>query len=93
MSRSTRSGGRGAVHQPHRAVVPKEQRLGDVTDGRAAVGLGTSNGEQELVLGRCDAERRGLFFAPLQEPADRGPEPEELPVFVVVEVGIEGAAH
>jgi hypothetical protein len=68
------------VDQADRAVMAQEQVLGHVADRRAApIGM-TSNGEQQLVLGRRDAGRLGLLLAPAQEAAEPGTELEQPPV-------------
>ena len=73
-------GGLRSVDQPDRAVMAQEQVLGHVADRRTApIGM-TSNGEQQLMLGRRDAGRLGLLLAPAQEAAEPGAELEQPPV-------------
>ena len=64
-------------------MVPEQEYLGDVADGRPVPVLPTPDGEQQLVLRRGEPDRRGLFLAPVQEAAEAGPELEETPVVSV----------
>ena len=81
-----------AIDQADRAVVPQEQRCGDVADRRTLRGVRSgvvaADRQQQLVLSRRNPERRGLLFAPLQESAQGGPESEEFGVLGVREVGV-----
>jgi hypothetical protein len=66
----------GALEQPGRdgpvdeadgAVMPEEQVVGDVSDGRSGRVVMTSDREQELMLGGGEASRVGVLLAPAQE--------------------------
>jgi CBS domain-containing protein len=49
-------------------VVPEQEMLGDVADGRRSVRM-AADGQQELVLGRRDPGVEGLLLAPVHEPS------------------------
>lgn len=57
----------GAVDQADGAVVPEEQVIGDVSDGRSGRVVMTSDREQELMLGGGEAGGAGVLLAPAQE--------------------------
>ncbi len=79
-STADQPGGFGSVDELDGAVVLEQEYLGDVSNGRPAPVLPAPNREQELVLRRGEPDRRGLFFAPVQEAAEAGAELEEPPV-------------
>jgi hypothetical protein len=70
------AGGFGPVDQTDCAVVPNQERLGNVSDGRLARTRTSSNCEQKLMLHGGETRRGGLFLAPLQEASKPGPELE-----------------
>ena len=78
--------GLGSVDQADRTVVTEQQRVGHLADRRVVRARVAADGEQELVLRRRHAERRGLLLAPVQETAKLGAEPEQTLVFVVAQV-------
>jgi chloride channel protein, CIC family len=79
-------GGFGTVDELDGAVVPEQQCFGNVTDGRSAPPLLTPDREQELMLCRCEANRHGLFFAPVQEAAEASAERKEALVVGVTKI-------
>jgi hypothetical protein len=74
---SHQAGLRGAVDEPDRAVVTQQQRLGDVTHGRAARALVAAYREEELVLPCGHPEGLGLLLAPAEEAAELRAERQE----------------
>ena len=71
------------VDELDRAVVPEQEDVGDLPDGRAVAARTPPDGEQELVLRRREADFHGLGLAPVQESAEAGPELEETCVVVI----------
>lgn len=63
------AGGHGAVDEPHCAVVTQAQRVGGIADRRALRVPVTTDREEQLVLGRAQADGGGLLLAPVEEPA------------------------
>ena len=55
------------VDEPDRAVVLKEEVIGDLADGRTVVTTVTSNREKQLVLSGGQVGGTGLLFAPSLE--------------------------
>jgi hypothetical protein len=78
----------GAVDQLARGVVPQEQRVGHLADGRPTLRGAAAHREEELVLGGSETLGLRLLLAPVQEPPELGAEPQQ--VFVVA-VGDRGA--
>ena len=58
------------------AVVTHEELRRDLSDGRPGWAQSPDH-DEELVLRRREPRGQRLLFAPLQEPAKRGPEREE----------------
>ena len=81
--------GRGTVDESDDAVMPEEQRVGDVANRRSGRISGAADGEKQLMLGRGETRGGGLLLAPAQEAAQAGAELEES---LVVLVG-EGSRH
>ena len=73
-----------AVHEPDRAVVPEQQRIGKVANRRSFSVRMASNGKQQLVLRRRDADGLRLLLAPPKKLAQPGSEIEESSVVVAV---------
>jgi hypothetical protein len=74
----------GPVDELDRAVMPEQQALGNVSNGRPLPILVTAYRKQELVLCRREPDGRGLLFAPMEKAAEAGAELEEA---LVVSVG------
>src|SRR5262245_53431448 len=74
----------GTIHELDGAVVPEQQRLGDLADRRPApVGI-SAYGEEELVLRGGDPDRLCLRLAPAQEVAEAGAEGQKALIVTVV---------
>lgn len=71
----------GAIGEADRAVMSQHQRLGHLADRRALRIPISTDRQQELMLGRSQPYRNGLFLAPVQEATQTGAELEE--AFVV----------
>ena len=71
------SGGFCSIDESDRAVVAKEQGVGDLSDGRSALVAVAADREQELVLHGCEPDGDGLFLAPAEEPPEADAELEE----------------
>jgi CBS domain-containing protein len=84
-------GHRGAVDQLDRAVVAQQQVVGEVADGRRGVTGMPFDGDQQLMLDVGQADRLGLFLAPVLEPAQVHPEREE--VLEVLAIGLRQIDH
>jgi hypothetical protein len=71
-------GGLGAIDQLDRAVRPEQQVLGQIAD-RGRVGAGMAfDGQQQLVLGRGQADLPGPGLRPAQEAAQPSTECEQV---------------
>ena len=79
-----------AVDEPDHAVVPEQQRIGNVADRRSFAVRMASDREQQLVLRRRDADGRRLLFAPPKKLAQPGSEVEQSPVVIAVRLVILG---
>jgi hypothetical protein len=66
-----------AVDELDRAVVPEQEGVGHLPDGRAVPPWVPPHGEQQLVLCRGEADGDRLRLAPVQEAAEAGPELEQ----------------
>jgi hypothetical protein len=73
----------GAIDEADRTVVAQDEVAGDIPDGRSARVAVTADGEQQLVLGRCEACGLSVLLAPAQEPAQTGAQLEQAPVVLV----------
>jgi hypothetical protein len=80
------TGGFGPIDETDRAVVAKEQVVGDVADRRSACVATPANGQHELVLGRRESDRTRLLLGPSEEAPEPGPELEQPPIIVVGDV-------
>ena len=76
------------VDQPHGAVMAQQQIPGDVADGGTLPAIMPPDGQQELVLRRCQPRPLSLLFAPVQKAPQADPELEEAPVVGVVQIAI-----
>ena len=66
----------GPVDEADHAVVPEQQRLGDLPDrGSTPIDVPT-DGQQQLVLRRTQTQSRRLLLTPVQEPPEPDPELE-----------------
>ena len=74
----------GPVDQLDRTVMSDEKTLGDLADRRPEVIAVPLDGEQELMLGRGEAQLLGLSLAVFQELPDRGPELQQPLVIAVI---------
>ena len=77
------AGGFRPVDQLDRAVVPEQEGLGDLPDGRTFPARVPPDREQQLVLRRREADGYRLCLAPAQEAAQAGPELEQTCVVLV----------
>lgn len=73
----------GAVNQLDGAVMTQQQIAGEIPDGRALRSWVALDRQQQLVLGRCQADLARLGLAPVQEPAQAGPECQQVLVVVL----------
>lgn len=73
----------GAVHQLDGAVMTQQQIAGEIPDGRALRCWMALDRQQQLVLGRCQAYLTRLSLAPVQEPAQAGPEGQQVLVVLL----------
>ena len=71
------SGPLGAANQLDDAVVAQQEMVGDVSDRRRSVV--TPDGQQQLMLGRCEADGPGLPLRPPFEATQGVAEGEQLP--------------
>jgi hypothetical protein len=76
-------GALGAVHEPDGAVVPQQELLGDVTDGRPAPVRVAPDDQEQLMLGGRQPDDLGLLLAPTQEATQTRAELQETPVLVI----------
>ena len=76
--------GVGAVDESGHAVLPLHEVMRDVADRGKTFAFVAADGQQELVLRRCDACFGGSLGTPFQEPADARPELEQSRELVVV---------
>ena len=68
----------GPVDQPDGTVVAQQQVVGDLADGRAtAIGM-PPDGQQQLVLRRGQPGPLRLLLAPADEPAQAGPQRQQV---------------
>jgi hypothetical protein len=65
------------VDETDRAVVPDQEHLGHLADGRSPRVPVPTDREEQLVLHRGESRRGRLFLAPVEEPAEADPELEE----------------
>lgn len=77
------TGAFGTIDEPNGTVMSEHQRLGYFADGRAARSQTSADRQEELVLGRSQPCRNGLFLAPMQEVAQSGSELEQALVIAV----------
>jgi hypothetical protein len=61
----------GAIDEADRAVVAQHEIAGDVPDGRSARVVVTADGQQQLVLGGCEARGLGVLLAPVRSSSSR----------------------
>ena len=73
----------GTIDEADSAVMSQHQRLGHLADRRAARSPASADREEELVLGRSQPCRNGLFLAPMQEVTQSGSELEQAFVIAV----------
>jgi uncharacterized membrane protein len=78
------------VHQAHGTVMTQEEVAGRIADGRPARVLVAADGQEELVLGRCQADGFGLLGAPVDEPPQARPEQEQPLVFGISDFSWHG---
>jgi hypothetical protein len=65
-------GGHCPVHPANDAVMPQQQRAGDIADGGPARAVEPPDGQEELVLGGRDPRCLGLPSAPVEKPPQPG---------------------
>jgi hypothetical protein len=70
------SGQLGTVDETHDTVVPQQEVVGELADGRCAAGV-PADREQQLILRGRDAGVEGLLFAPMQEASELVTERQE----------------
>ena len=68
----------GPVHQPDGAVVAEQEVVGHLADGRAAAVGVPADGQQQLVLRRRQSGGLRLLLAPAEEPAQSGPQRQQI---------------
>ena len=73
----------GPVHEADGAVVPEQELLGDIPDGRLGRIRMPPDDQEELMLGGRQPDDLGLLFAPAQEAAQTRAELQEAAVLVV----------
>ncbi len=73
----------GPVDQTYRTVMPEEQVVGDLADGRTPWVAVTSDGQEELMLGRSETRLLRLLFAPSLELTQAGPQGQQSSVDLV----------
>jgi hypothetical protein len=81
------SGSFRPVDELDRAVVPEQEDVGDLPDGRAGATGVPPDGEQQLVLCGREADCHRLCLAPVQEAAQAGPELEKTRVVRIGKIG------
>jgi hypothetical protein len=75
-------GALSAVDEADGAVVPEQELLGDVADGRPAAIRVAADDQEELMLSGRQPDDLGLLFAPAQEAAEPRAELQQTAVLV-----------